>query len=149
MTPRQAMNFIRYHGVVLEAARGNESSLADRVAGEVIRGSWWAHPKSHAIYELTQRVHDSRAVLTCTLAKGRITYIHLRLWPAFIRLAKRFPVHSLDRVREVHMLNGRHKRDDIPFPKWVPSNVMQASKSLTIAEAEAQIGVWLERYGRA
>jgi hypothetical protein len=39
MTPKQMLDFIRYHGVVLEAAKGHEPSLAERVVGERVRGS--------------------------------------------------------------------------------------------------------------
>ena len=149
MTLKQALDFIRYHGVVLESARGDEPSLAQRVAGETIKGSWWGHPKGQEIYALTQKLHDSRAVLICTLAKGRITYIHRRLWPAFVRLAKRFPQHALDKVREVHLPTGRHKREDIPFPEWVAADAMRSSKALSAKEAEQQISTWLNRYGVA
>lgn len=146
VTRQRALRFIRQHGVVLESAKGLEPNFAEFVAGERISGGWWGHPRGHTIYELSQQVHDSKAVLTCTLAKGRITYIHRRLWPAFVRLATRFPPHSLDKVREVHLANGRHKRDDLKFPDWVPADFMNASATISHAEAAASIAVWLERY---
>jgi len=147
VTLKQALDFIRYYGVVLEAAKGYEPNFAERVAGERINGSWWGHPKGHAIYELTQRIHDSKAVLICTLAKGRITYVHRRLWPFFIHQAKKFPERSLDKVREVHLPSGRHKREDIPFPEWVPADVLELTKKVSVKEAEKQISTWLARYG--
>ena len=147
MNRKQAMELIRRYGVMLEAAKGLEPSLARQVAGEPIRGGWWSHPKAHEVYALTQQVRSSRAVLVCSLAKGRITYIHRRLWTPFVRLAKRFPDHSLDQVREIHMPDGKHRRDDIPFPRWVPEDVMRASRALTLKEAEAVIEPWLIRYG--
>lgn len=149
MNLKQAQDFIRYHGVVLESAQGTEPSLAQRIAGERIQGSWWGHPKGHAIYELTQKIRESKAVLTCTLAKGRATYIHRRLWPAFARLSNRFSEHALDQVKEVHLPSGRHKREDIPFPTWVPDDMLSLSKTLTEVQAECQILIWLERYGVA
>lgn len=149
MRYNQAINFIRYHGVVLEAAKGLEPSLAARITGSPIRGSWWGHPMGHAIFALTQKIHDSKAVLTCTLAHGKITYIHRRLWPAFVRMAKRFPSQALDKVREVHLPSGRHQRQDIPFPKWVPESILDAAHGLAPQEAAAEIQVWLHRYGGA
>jgi hypothetical protein len=92
-------------------------------------------------------VHDSRAVLICTLANGRITYIHRRLWPAFVCLIDKFPPHTLDKVREIHMENGRHKREDIPFPDWVPEDVQYLARSLTADQAEGTVSKWMERYG--
>lgn len=147
MTPRQAIDFIRYHGLVLEAAKGLEPSLAERVAGQPIKGSWWGHPKGRQIYELTQKIRDSKAVLICTLAQGRITYIHRRLWPFFVCLSQRFPEHSLNRVREVHLSSGRHQRQDIPFPEWVPKEVSAKADTLSLKGAEKKIAIWLERYG--
>jgi len=147
MTPAAAMAFIRRHGVVLQAAKGLEPTFAARVAGEPIKGSWWAHPKGHEIFDLVQKIHDSPAVLVCTLAGGRITYVHRRLWPAFIRLAERFPRGALDQVREVHTSSGRHERRDIAFPDWVPKPTLAAARLLPVAKARAQIEVWLQRYG--
>ena len=79
------------HGVVLLAARGSVPSLAEAVAGERIRGSWWGHPKGSEIYRAAQAVCESPDVLVCKLVKGKITYVHRRLWPALVKLASRFP----------------------------------------------------------
>ncbi len=147
MTRRSALALIRRHGVVLEAAKGLEPRLAEEIAGAPIRGNWWSHAKGHEIFELTQAVRDSEQVLVCTLAKGRITFVHERLWPAFVRLANRFPAGSLDQVREVHVAGGRHERRDVQFPEWVPAKTRAAAKSLSEADARAQVAVWLERYG--
>ena len=147
MTLRQVMDFIRYHGVVLEAAKGAEPCLAQKIAGEPIKGSWWGHEKGQEIYALTQKVHESKAVLICTLAHGKITYIHRRLWPYFICLANCFPLHALDKVREVHLASGRHERQDIPFPDWVPVEFKKEAKSISLREARDVISVWLDRYG--
>ena len=149
MTPNQALGFVRYHGVVLEGAKGLEPSLAAKVAGEEIRGGWWSHPKSHEIYELTQKIRNSSAVLVCTLAKGKITYIHRRLWPCFIRVSSQFSKHALDKVVEVHLPNGRHKRQDVSFPKWVLPDVKLAARSVPLIEAQSAVSIWLSRYGNA
>ena len=147
MSPRQAIDFIRRHGVVLEAARGLEPSLAERVAGAPISGSWWSHPLGHDIYALTQFVAQSKAVLVCTLARRRTTYVHRRLWASFVRLGDFFPPHALDQVREIHLPSGRHQRQDVPFPVWVPAAVLESAAALSIEAATVQIQPWLLRYG--
>jgi hypothetical protein len=86
-------------------------------------------------------------VLICTLAHGKITYIHRRLWPAFVRLANRFPARSLDKAIQVHLPSGRHQRQDVPFPDWVPKPVLNSSKKTSGQNAAADIHLWLERYG--
>lgn len=147
MTPQSAMDFIRYHGVVLEAARGAEPSLAEKVTGKPIEGSWWGQVKGHEIYAITRKVRDSKAVLTCTLVRGEITYIHRRLWPYFVRMVNCFPLHSLDKVRDVHLPSGSHQRQDISFPDWVPVEINRQAKSISLSEARSVISVWLDRYG--
>jgi hypothetical protein len=147
MTRRQVVDFIRYHGVVLQAAKGLEPSLAMQIVGGPIRGSWWSHPMGHEIFALIQCVQASNAVLVCTLADGKITYIHRRLWPFFVRIAKRFPRHALDKVREVHLPSGRHRREDIAFPDWVPQAVLASAKKISTQDAAAEVQLWLQRYG--
>ncbi len=147
MTLRQAMDFIRYPGVVLQSAKGLEPSLAAQIVGGPIQGSWWSHPKGHEIYALIQKIHKSKAVLICTLANDKITYLHRRLWPAFVRMAKDFPAHALDMAVQVHLPSGQHQRQDVPFPAWVPETVQDAARQLSIRDASAEIEVWLQRYG--
>ena len=101
----------------------------------------------HEIFALIQSVHASKAAVVCTLAGGKITYIHRRLWPAFVRMAKKFPGHALDKVQEVHLPSGRHQRQDIPFPDWVPGPVLSSAKRISAQDAAAEIHVWLQRYG--
>lgn len=143
------MDFIRRHGVVLQSAQGLEPSLVERIAGESIRGSWWGHPMGRDIYALLNRIDASSAVLVCTLGKGKITYIHRRLWPAFVRLSGKFPGHSLDKVQQIHLSSGRHQRRDVPFPDWVPKAVSDSAGRLSVRDATAEIEVWLRRYGGA
>jgi len=39
------IRFVETHGVVLEEGRGVRPNLAEAIAGEPIRGSWWGHKK--------------------------------------------------------------------------------------------------------
>jgi hypothetical protein len=50
MTSRQARNYVKQCGIALESARGPVPSLAEAIAGEPIRGSWWGHRKAHQIF---------------------------------------------------------------------------------------------------
>ena len=144
MTSRQALAFIRKHGVVLEAARGPVPSLAEVIAGEPIRGSWWSHPKSQEIFAVTRAVRDSEDVLVCRLIKGKVTFVHRRLWPAVVRAAGRLPSAHLSQVREVHTSSGRHVTQEVLFPDWVPSSVRAAARSLSEEAAVAEFAAWIE-----
>ena len=144
MTAPQALAFIRKHGVVLEAAHGPGPSLAEAVAGEPVRGRWWSHPKSHEIFAVTRAIRDSDDVLVCRLVKGKITFVHRRMWPALVRVAGRLPSDRLTQVREVHTRSGRHVTTEVPFPDWVPPSVRAAARRLSEEAALAELAAWIE-----
>lgn len=135
MTPHKAINFVRKHGVVLESAAGAVPSLAERIAGAPIRGSWWAHALSHEIFKLTRAVRESPDILVCRLVDGKITYVHRRLWPSLVRVAKRFPSKRLAQVREIHTNSGRHIIKEVAFPGWVPMDVWVEAEKLSEEQA--------------
>ena len=140
MTPRQAVAFVRKHGVVLEAAAGPVPTLAEAIAGPPIRGSWWAHPRSHEIFELTRAVRDSHDILVCRFVDGKITYVHRRLWPSLVRAAERFPPKWLAQVNEIHTASGRHVTKEVAFPEWVPDEVSAEASKLSEEEAFHKLG---------
>lgn len=142
MTPIQAIRFVRNHGIVLESAHGSVPNLAETVTGKRIRGSWWAHPKRQEIYLLTRAVRDSDDILVCRLMHGKITYIHRRLWPALVRLAKQFDNEHLGRVREVHTSRGEHVVHVVSYPRWVPAAVKVLARNMSEKHAIAQLGEW-------
>jgi len=145
VTPRQAIAFVRKHGIVLEAGAGPVPSLAEAIAGAPIRGSWWAHPRSHEIFELTRAVRDADDILVCRLVAGKISYVHRRLWPALARAAKRFPRSHLAQVEEVHTTTGRHLTREVAFPKWVRAEVLAEAARLSEEDALLELGGWFSQ----
>ena len=142
MTPSQVASFVRKHGIVLESATGPVPSVAAAIAGEPIRGSWWSHPRSHEIFELTQAIRNRDDILVCRLINGKVTFVHRRLWPALVRVAKQFPKEQLAQVREVHTESGRHVAKELPFPKWVPADVVAEASRLSEQDALRKLGGW-------
>jgi hypothetical protein len=143
-TARQALAFVRRHGVVLASARGTAPRLTEAIVGEEIKGSWWAHPKSHRIYRILGAVTASDQVLVCRLIAGKITLVHRRLWPALVRLADRFTPAQLAQVRELHTASGRHAIHVVPFPEWVSAEVLTQAQSLAVQQALALLGAVVE-----
>jgi hypothetical protein len=143
LTPKQALAFVKRHGIVLQAARGPVPSFAEFVTGAPIRGSWWAHPKGHDIFKLAEAVSESPDVLVCKLVDGKVTYVHSRLWPALVKLARRFRAGQLARVWNEHTKTGAHHARSTKFPDWVPEDVMDAAARLSVAEAEKILAPWL------
>jgi hypothetical protein len=135
VSPKQALAFVRRHGVVLQAARGPVPSLAEAVAGEPIRGSWWAHRKGHEIFRAAEAASGSPDVLVCTLVEGKVSFVHRRLWPALVKLAPSFPRARLAKVWEEHTPSGAHRSRRLAFPRWVPADVARQARCLSVAKA--------------
>ena len=140
MTSKQALEFVAQHGVVLEAARGPVPNLAEAVADGPIQGSWWGHPQSHAIHRITKAVRGSPEVLVCRLIAGKVTFVHRRLWPAIVAIARRIPQERLVHIREVHTPKGHHQVLETAFPDWVPSEVAAEARALSESTAETALG---------
>src|SRR5207244_9640396 len=102
MKAKQAVAWIKKCGIAVESARAGVPSLAHVVAGEPIRGSWWAHSKGKEIFRLSRVIRRSPDVLVGRLVDGRVTYGHRRLWPALVSLAGRFSKQRLSALNEVH-----------------------------------------------
>ena len=139
-TKREALDFVKRHGAVLESAKGTIPSLAQAIAGEPIRGSWWGHPKGNQIYMLLNEVCESPDIVRCRLHASKITLVHRRLWPALVRIAHTFDVARLSAIREEHTATGAHRVTTVKFPDWVSADVHAAAKCISAAEAEEQLG---------
>src|ERR1700712_5513143 len=88
MTNRfDVLEFVERHGIVLASAKGPVPNIADSIAGETIRGSWWGHAKGAEIFAALNAVADSDDVLCFRLVERKVTFVHRRLWPALVRLA--------------------------------------------------------------
>lgn len=135
MTPGQALSFVKANGITLESGRGPVPSLAQTIAGEPIRGSWWAHPKGPVIFRCSRAIRESKEVLVCRLVGGKVTYVHRRLWPALVRMSARLEARRLAAIREVHTTSGKHRVETTVFPNWVPSAVDRAAARLTLEQA--------------
>jgi hypothetical protein len=133
------LGWVRDNGVVLQSARGPVPNLAEYVAGEPIRDSWWGHAASHEIYGVLNELAESSEVVTTRLIGGKLTLIHRRLWPALACRADRFPAGSLTAVEQEHTESGAHRNREVPFPDWVPRTEVSAATDLTVEEALRQL----------
>ena len=136
MSAADALAFIEAQGIVLVAARGPVPRLVEAILGEPIRGSWWAHPASRRIFAVLQAVEASGELLTCRLIDCKVTLVHRRLWPALIRLERRFTRQQLAQIHQEHTASGKHVNRVIAFPTWVPESVLAASRGMSDEEAE-------------
>lgn len=91
MAPRASAEFqrayreLRRWGLLL-LTDARLPSVASLAAGEPVRGSWWAHPKAHAIWHVLVRLSQNREIIATKLLSGKVTFVHRKLWPALERL---------------------------------------------------------------
>ena len=130
---------LKDHGMLLQSARGQIPNVAELVAGDRIKGSWWAHPKSHEIFAALGQLDDSPDVVRLRLVNGKVTLVHRRVWPALVRLADRFTPKQLAALHEEHTASGAHKVQEQPFPDWVPDDVLRAAERLSVEQAFSQL----------
>lgn len=73
-------------GLLLESDPALKSVVVLMV-GTPVRGSWWGHPRGHAIYRVSGELAHHPDVLVARLVSGKVTYVHRRLWPALLGVA--------------------------------------------------------------
>ncbi|HWX90352.1 MAG TPA: hypothetical protein VNY75_08610 [Rhizomicrobium sp.] len=142
MTPKQALAFVKNHGVVLASAKGPVPRMTEIIAGDAITGSWWAHPKSRQIYATLQSLEHSPDVLVCRLVAGKVSFVHRRLWPALVRAAGNFPVAHLAQRHDEHTAAGHHVSRSVAFPKWADKKTLAQAQTLSEPQALAALGAW-------
>jgi hypothetical protein len=148
MNAAQALAFVERHGVVLVAAKGPVPRLVEAILGEPIRGSWWAHPASHQIFAVLSKLEESGDLLVCRLIDKKITLVHRRLWPALVRMERRFTRQQLAQIHQEHTPAGKHLNRIVAFPAWVPPRVREQAAQMNAGEAQRVLGVVLEHAER-
>jgi hypothetical protein len=137
------VGFVKQHGIVLASARGAVPNVAEAVAGETIRGSWWGHPKGSQIFRALSAIDESSDVLCFRLVDGKITFVHRRLWAALVRLAEVIGKERLTAIRQEHTDKGAHRNVATSFPEWVTPDIARSAAKISELDARAQLGPWL------
>ena len=81
MTPAQARAWLRTRGIA------TLRELCDAVAGEPVRGSWWAHRAGKLIFAAASALDDDPDVITTKLVEGKVTFVHRKKWPELLAQA--------------------------------------------------------------
>jgi hypothetical protein len=146
-TTQEAIEFVRRHGIVLVSGRGPVPRLSEAIVGSPINGSWWAHPLSHEIFRIFRALGSSPEIIVCRLVNNKLTFVHRRLWPALVRAARHFSARQLEEAGQEHTASGYHVARTVPFPKWVPKQVIKEAKLLTEEEALQALDTALNKAG--
>jgi hypothetical protein len=129
--------WIEDQGVVLQSAHGPIPNVAEFIAGEPIRGSWWGHAAGKSIYEILNVLDDDDDIVATRLVNEKITLLHARVWPALVRVSDVLGTQRLCVIRQEHTESGAHRNHEELYPTWVPADAMVAATKLSEAEAFA------------
>lgn len=83
---RSVFDEFKKHGMLLQSD-ARLPSLTRLIAGERVSGSWWSHPKAHAIFDMVEQLSDHPDAVTTKLLSGKRTYVHGKLWPHLLSIA--------------------------------------------------------------
>jgi hypothetical protein len=87
MDGKKLTRALRDHGLLMLQDKQLESAVAILGGGQTSSGSWWSHPKAHAIYAVLDELTERPDVLVTKLVAKKVTLVHRRLWPAFLAVA--------------------------------------------------------------
>jgi hypothetical protein len=133
------MTWIREHGVVLQSARGPVPNVAQFIAGEPIRGSWWGHPAGKEIYAILNVLDESPDIVATRLIDDKVTLLHARVWPSVVRVSAFLAADRLAAIHSEHTASGAHRSFEVDFPHWVPVEVLGAAEHMDVDEAFANL----------
>jgi len=76
---------LKQHGVLLQTD-ARLPNVCTLVAGSPVRGSWWAHPKSHEIFRINCALADHPDVMVVKLISAKLTYVERALWGCVVAI---------------------------------------------------------------
>src|SRR6267378_6773708 len=85
-TCRAVEHALSEYGVLLLQDK-SVRSVVGVITGERLSTSWWSHAKGGEIFACVEKLGDDPDVLVSRLLAGKVTYVHRKLWPAFLALA--------------------------------------------------------------
>jgi len=100
---------LKRHGLLMKAD-ARLPSVTTLVAGEPVRGSWWAHPLAHTIFFTLRDLEAHSDVLLLKLVAGKDTFVDRRLWPEIAAIAlahepwqtRRLPAEAVELLEQVN-----------------------------------------------
>ena len=133
---KQSLAALKIYGLLM-MTDARLPSVAGLVAGGVVRGSWWAHPQSHAIYAVLMKMEHDPAILTMKLISSKVTLVDRALWPAVIGVATaREPWQTKGLTAEARALLAETNRRGEMRADGVPGLVIRELENALLVHAE-------------
>ncbi len=134
---RRIFEELQSSGLLLESDAALPS-VASLVAQEPIRGSWWGHPRGHAIFQANEQLAAHPDVVACKLVSGKVTYVHRSLWPALFAVANSREPWQLTRISpSARSLLAQVTREEIVRTDRLPKS--RSAKSKAPGEAAREL----------
>jgi len=87
LNPLEKINpILEKYGLILESDQ-HLPSVVSAIVGKPIHTSWWGHPQGNTIYQTLGILSQNPDLLLTKLLSRKTTFIHRKLWPAFLTLA--------------------------------------------------------------
>ena len=145
---------LRKRGLLLMQDK-NIDSVVTLMAGQPVTGSWWSHPRAHEMFRELERLGDHDDVLTSRLIGGKVTFVHRRLWPAFLAVAtsgadwqkrglptkpdkRALQERLLVYAEEVHTESGRHELKLQTWDAWAKKRGVKIPRATERAYRELE-----------
>ncbi|MBI2680614.1 MAG: hypothetical protein HYX25_06355 [Candidatus Solibacter usitatus] len=133
---KRSLDALKIYGLLL-MTDASLPSVAGLVAGGPVRGSWWAHPQSHAIYAVLMKMEHDSAILTMKLISSKVTFVHRSLWPAAIGVASaREPWQTKALTRDARALLAEINRRGEMRADGLPGLVTRELENALLVHAE-------------
>ena len=94
---QKALRELKRHGVLLQTDAWLPN-VCQLVAGAPVRGSWWAHPKSHEIFRVNCALADHPDVIVVKLISAKLTYVERALWSSVAAIGRPREAWQLQRL---------------------------------------------------
>jgi hypothetical protein len=72
---------------LLLASDATLPNVTTLITGEPVKGSSWGHPLARAVNEVIRALEQHEDVIWAPLINGKATFLHRKLWPAFLGVA--------------------------------------------------------------
>ena len=84
---KDVQNALVKHGLLLLQDK-TVLDIVGILAGEKLSTSWWSHASGQAIFACLEQLSDDPNVIASRLVAGKVTYVHKRLWPELLAVAR-------------------------------------------------------------
>jgi hypothetical protein len=123
---------LQEHGLLLQTD-ANLPNVCALVAGAPVRGSWWAHPRSHEIFRVNCELAAHPDVLVTKLISGKITYLRRALWPAFVAIGRARKPWQIEHLsHDAHNLLAEVDRKPIQTDRRVSKPASELETNLLV-----------------